>query len=134
MDLINQTVGDALSDLLMVEVILRDRHWTFPHWDQAYLDLPSRLVKVSVHDRFIFETTEADTVLVKPAGLFEQIQALVAKYHQGRSFVRPSGTEDVVRVYAEAANRTECDELAFKVAGLVFDQAGGKGERPAQFL
>lgn len=47
---------------------------------------------------------------------------------------RPSGTEDVVRVYAEAATREECDELAYKVAGLVYDQAGGTGGRPKEFL
>jgi len=29
----------------------------------------------------------------------------VANYKRGRSFVRPSGTEDVVRVYAEAATK-----------------------------
>ena len=40
----------------------------------------------------------------------------------------------MVRVYAEAATRQECDELAFKIAGLVFDEAGGVGERPKEFL
>ena len=47
-DLINQTVGDALSDLLLVEAILTNRQWTFKQWDQAYTDLPNRLVKVVV--------------------------------------------------------------------------------------
>jgi phosphoacetylglucosamine mutase len=41
-----------------------------------------------------------------------------------------SGTEDAVRVYAEAATRAETDDLAFKVAQLVFDRAGGVGARP----
>ena len=38
-----------------------------------------------------------------------------------RSFVRPSGTEDVVRVYAEAGTRRDCDELAMKVAKMVHE-------------
>ena len=37
----------------------------------------------------------------------------------GRAFVRPSGTEDVVRVYAEAASGADADALAEEVAGLV---------------
>lgn len=41
-----------------------------------------------------------------------------------------SGTEDAVRVYAEAATRAETDDLAFKVAQLVYDRAGGVGARP----
>ncbi|KAJ1657928.1 hypothetical protein IWQ61_002747 [Dispira simplex] len=133
-DLINQTVGDAFSDMLLVEVILTHRQWSPTQWDHAYTDLPNRLVKVVVEDRTIFKTTNADTILVEPARLQDRINDLVAKYRCGRSFVRPSGTEDVVRVYAEAANRHECDQLAFKVAGLVFDLAGGKGERPHEFL
>ena len=32
------------------------------------------------------------------------------------AFVRPSGTEDVVRVYAEAATQADADALALKTA------------------
>jgi phosphoacetylglucosamine mutase len=134
MDLINQTVGDAISDMLLVETILTHRQWTCSMWDQAYTDLPSRLVKVVVENRFIFETTKADTQLVQPKGLQARINGIVSDYTNGRSFVRPSGTEDVVRVYAEAATRAECDQLAYRVAGMVFDHAGGKGTRPTEFL
>lgn len=45
-------------------------------------------------------------------------------------FFSASGTEDAVRVYAEAATRAETDDLAFKVAQLVYDRAGGVGPRP----
>ncbi|CAG8487016.1 13776_t:CDS:10 [Acaulospora colombiana] len=133
-NLINQTVGDALSDMLLVEAILINKQWTLKDWDQMYTDLPNRLVKVVVSDRHIFESTNAERTLVKPEGLQEEVDALVKKYKDGRSFVRPSGTEDVVRVYAEAATREECDELAYTVAGLVYDKAGGTGGRPEEFL
>ena len=129
-DLINQTVGDAISDMLLVEAILTSRQWSFEEWDQAYTDLPNRLVKVVVSDRHIFKTTNAERQLVEPAGLQTEIDALVAKYSNGRSFVRASGTEDAVRVYAEAATRAETDDLAFKVAQLVYDRAGGVGAHP----
>lgn len=39
----------------------------------------------------------------------------------GRSFVRPSGTEDVVRVYAEADTQENADKLADQVAQCVRD-------------
>ncbi|KAL1925611.1 uncharacterized protein VTP21DRAFT_494 [Calcarisporiella thermophila] len=133
-ELINQTVGDALSDLLLVEAILTHRQWSLDEWNQAYTDLPNRLVKVKVADRHIFKTTNAERQLVEPVGLQAKIDELVAKYNSGRSFVRPSGTEDVVRVYAEAATRSECDDLAFRVAGVVYDYAGGVGGRPKEFL
>ncbi|KAI8583442.1 hypothetical protein K450DRAFT_223710 [Umbelopsis ramanniana AG] len=130
-ELINQTVGDALSDMLLVEVILAHRHWTCQEWDQAYTDLPNRLVKVVVADRTIFKTTDAERKLVEPQGLQQEIDTIVSKYSNGRSFVRASGTEDAVRVYAEAATRTETDYLAMAVAQLVYDRGGGVGSAPS---
>ncbi|GJE87681.1 phosphoacetylglucosamine mutase [Phanerochaete sordida] len=134
-DLINQTVGDALSDMLLVEVVLVHRSYGAFEWDSLYVDLPNRLVKVVVADRNIFKTEDAERRLVSPAGLQPRIDELVRKYEAGRAFVRPSGTEDVVRVYAEARVRAQADELAFRVAGLVYDETGGDpATRPAEFL
>ncbi|KAJ2343255.1 hypothetical protein IWW50_001390 [Coemansia erecta] len=133
-DLINESVGDAMADMLLVETILICKDWTPSQWNAAYTDLPSRLLKVVVGDRNVFKTTNAEQTLTSPAGLQNVVDALVAKFPRGRSFVRPSGTEDAVRVYAEAATRSDCDQLAYSVAGAVFDKAGGRGERPAEFL
>lgn len=107
--LINQTVGDALSDMLLVEAVLCHKSYSGVEWDSLYADLPNRLVKVVVNDRNIFKTTDAERCLVSPPGLQLKIDELVRKYESGRSFVRPSGTEDVVRVYAEAAVKPLAD-------------------------
>ena len=125
-DLINQTVGDALSDMLLVETILAHKSWTPREWDLTYTDLPNRLVRVEVGNRNIFKTTDAERKLVEPQGTQAQIDALVAKFKDGRSFVRASGTEDAVRVYAEAATRSEADDLAGKVATLVKQEGSVK--------
>jgi phosphoacetylglucosamine mutase len=107
--LINQTVGDALSDMLLVEVVLAHKSYTAAEWDSLYVDLPNRLVKVVVGDRNAFRTENAERRLVSPPGLQSKIDELVRRYEGGRSFVRPSGTEDVVRVYAEAVKKPEAD-------------------------
>jgi len=57
---------------------------------------------LEVADRRVIDTTDAERRAVSPAGLQDAIDGLVKKYRQARSFVRPSGTEDVVRVYSEA--------------------------------
>ncbi|GAA6058671.1 hypothetical protein JCM10212_004082 [Sporobolomyces blumeae] len=131
-DAINQTVGDALSDMLLVEAVLLHRQWTPAQWDSAYSDLPNRLVKVSVKDRHAFTTEDAERKVVSPQGLQAKVDEAVKETQGGRSFVRPSGTEDCVRVYAEAETRELADGLAQKVAGIVFDLAG-QGARPATF-
>ncbi|KAL8716356.1 MAG: hypothetical protein Q9220_000263 [cf. Caloplaca sp. 1 TL-2023] len=122
--LINQTVGDALSDLLLVEVILAHKGWGPKQWDLTYTDLPNRLVRVEVADRSIFRAVDAERKLESPPGVQAQIDAAVGKFKNGRSFARASGTEDAVRVYAEAATRSETEDLANKVAAIV-RQAGG---------
>ncbi|KAI1151887.1 phosphoglucomutase/phosphomannomutase domain-containing protein [Nemania diffusa] len=118
-DLINQTVGDAISDMLMVEVILAHKGWSMKDWALTYQDLPNRLVRVEVGNKDLFHTTDAERKLSHPVGCQDEIDREVKKYTNARSFARASGTENACRVYAEAATRSEADELATKVAVIV---------------
>ncbi|KAJ5908995.1 N-acetylglucosamine-phosphate mutase [Penicillium taxi] len=127
-DLINQAVGDALSDMLLVEVILAHKGWTPKEWLGTYTDLPSRLVRVEVNDRSIFKAYDAERKLESPAGLQAKIESLQSRYNKGRSFARASGTEDAVRVYAEAASRSEADDLATRVANAVREAGTSEGQ------
>lgn len=56
MDVINQTVGDALSDLLLVETVLHAFGWSVADWDAAYTDLPNRQMKV--HTVFCYNVSQ----------------------------------------------------------------------------
>ncbi|PLB36581.1 phosphoacetylglucosamine mutase PCM1 [Aspergillus candidus] len=125
-DLINQAVGDALSDMLLVEAILAHKCWSPKEWLGTYTDLPSRLVRVEVADRSIFKAYDAERKLESPAGLQSKIDSLQSRYNKGRSFARASGTEDAVRVYAEAASRSESDDLATRVANAVREAGSTK--------
>ena len=129
-DCINQTVGDAISDMLVVELILALRNMSIVDWDRLYTDLPSRQLKVTIKDRNVIKTTNAERIVSEPEQLQIEIDKLVLNYAKARAFVRPSGTEDVVRVYAEADNQVNVDDLAVKVSQLVYDLAGGVGKRP----
>ncbi|KAK3733804.1 hypothetical protein QZH41_009459 [Actinostola sp. cb2023] len=128
-DLINQAVGDAMSDMLVVETVLNARGWDLENWYSCYTDLSNRQLKVKVQDRTVLKTSEIETEALEPKGLQEAINKAVSKYSQARSFARPSGTEDVVRD-AESDSRADADALAVEVAQLVYDLAGGVGERP----
>uniref|UniRef100_A0A4W6EN35 Phosphoacetylglucosamine mutase n=1 Tax=Lates calcarifer TaxID=8187 RepID=A0A4W6EN35_LATCA len=129
-NVINQTVGDAISDMLLIEAILAIRGMTVQQWDAIYSDLPNRQLKVKVSDRRVIDTTDAERRAVSPAGLQEAIDTLVKKHRLARSFVRPSGTEDVVRVYAEAETQESADSLAHEVSLAVYRLAGGVGDEP----
>ena len=117
--LINQAVGDAISDLLLVEVCLKLKNWSLQDWNSLYTDLPSYQSKVPVKDRSLIKTTDAERRTTSPAGLQEALDALVSTVSKGRAFVRPSGTEDVVRVYAEAATEELVRKLGKDVEKLI---------------
>ncbi|KAL2020701.1 hypothetical protein VTK56DRAFT_8001 [Thermocarpiscus australiensis] len=117
--LINQTVGDAISDMLLVEVILAHKGWTLRDWAMTYADLPNRLVRVEVANKDVFRTTDAERRLSHPEGAQDEIDQAVRKYKDARAFARASGTENSCRVYAEAATRSEANELADRVARII---------------
>lgn len=127
----NQAVGDALSGLLLVDAALRGLGWSVAAWAGAYADLPSAHAAVRVADRAAIAVNGDESATVAPAALVAAIEAAVASAGaRARAFARPSGTEDVVRVYAEAATREAADALAAAVAGAVWEHGGGVGERP----
>lgn len=125
--LINQAVGDAFSALLFVSLALQRRGWSLEDWLALYSDVPSLQMKAKVPDRTAFVTdADNEAICVSPTGLQGQIDKAVAAAGAGaRAFARPSGTEDVVRVYAEAATPEAATALAEEVTRLV-TAAGAK--------
>lgn len=71
--------------------------------------------------------------MLRPAELQQALDALVGATPDGRCFVRPSGTEDAVRVYAEARTQQLADGLALDAARAVHRLAGGSGPAPDRF-
>jgi phosphoacetylglucosamine mutase len=66
---------------------------------------------VVVADKSQLRCSEDEKRLVAPSTLQTELDIAMQAVTQGRCFVRPSGTEDVVRIYAEAASVEEVDKL-----------------------
>ena len=119
---INPYIGDALSCLLLLELAqeaLGGSGNGLIAWSAMYTDLASKMDKVVVPDRRVVTTTNAEQTCVTPAGLQAAVDAAVAPVASGRAFVRPSGTEDIVRVFAEAESQEQADALCKTVQALV---------------
>jgi phosphoacetylglucosamine mutase len=119
-----------MSDMLAIEAVLCLKEWSIEQWDACYEDLPSRQCKLPVKDRSVIVCSEDETYVVEPAPLQERLNEAQGKHASYRCFVRPSGTEDVVRVYAEAQTVEEADRLAYEASLIVYEMAGGVGEPP----
>jgi phosphoacetylglucosamine mutase len=144
--LINQAIGDALSDLLLIDAILRLSNVTIEQWDHWYTDLPSRQQKIKVSDRNSIVTNENETKCLEPVGVQDAIDRVIREVLQrsndgrigdgdadgtilvARAFIRPSGTEDVVRIYTEASTRMMTDELCECIVSIVETMCGGGGD------
>jgi len=118
---VNSIVGDALSNILAIEAVLAMLKLSAVGWDNLYTDLPYRQLKIAVKDRTIFETYDAERKVSKPDTIQPRIDAMVSELSTARCFVRPSGTEDVVRVHAECLTQREADNLAMRVGEMVVD-------------
>ncbi len=121
----NQAIGDALADALLVEAALYGLKWDIKKWNAICIDRPSCLTKLKVKDRTAFKTTNAEQVCVEPKGLQDEINKICGKYKDAISFVRPSGTEDCVRIYTEATTQQDADQINLLVQRAVYDIAAG---------
>lgn len=81
-------------------------------WHRLYDDLPSRQLKIPVKNKSLIICSDDETYVTSPIELQNELNKVMMQYSCGRCFVRPSGTEDVVRVYAEAKTQEQADTLA----------------------
>lgn len=117
--LLSQVTGDAIGNMLVVEYILKT-NTSFQEWINLYKDYYVKQDKIYT-DKNAFDTADYGRVCIKPLGLQKQIDDIVAKYAyaNARAFVRPSGTEDLVRLYVEGSQDTCLIDVVNKIKGVI---------------
>lgn len=116
--LLSQLTGDAIGNMLAIEYILRQT--TFQEWTTLYEDLHTRQEKIYTK-RDVFETTDFGRVCVKPKGLQAVIDVAMSNHanEKVRAFVRPSGTEDLVRLYIEGNRQSSLEDVAMQINNAI---------------
>jgi phosphoacetylglucosamine mutase len=94
------TIGDGIMDMLAVIYILQEMEMEIDDWNDFYQNNPYKLFKMEVNDKSYFETTKDEVTLTKPEKLQNYIHTICKD--GTRAFVRPSGTENYLRVYVES--------------------------------
>lgn len=115
----NPTVGDSLSVVICAEKCLKILNLKISNVYDLYENIPSVNMKKIVKEKGVYKTNEDDSRLIQPLDIQSKIDEIVLEYSSefGRCFVRASGTEDIVRIYAEAKTA----EIAQKIANRVFE-------------
>lgn len=120
--LINQKVGDALFDLLCILYILEESCMSLESWNSLYDDYSVSNCKIYVKDKSIIKTNRDETKITHPVYIQDTIDGIIKCQQkndpQVRAFIRPSGTEDCVRLYTEGStpdsvNYTQAEILRY---------------------
>jgi phosphoglucosamine mutase len=110
------TTGDGLLTGLQILRVCRETRRTLGSWADEMTDLPQKLVNIRVRQKEGWETIPS----VADA-LGDAERALEGR---GRIFVRPSGTERMIRVMAEGPDAAEVDRLVGTVADAIRSELG----------
>ena len=105
------TTGDGLLTALQVLCIAARSGRSLADWADEMQELPQKLVNIKVRQREGWDAIPAITDAMRAAE--------AALEGRGRIFVRPSGTEKMIRVMAEGPDAAEVDALVESVASQV---------------
>jgi phosphoacetylglucosamine mutase len=103
------TIGDGIMDMFAVLFILQEMKLNAEDWKNFYVEYPYSLFKMEVANKDEFLTTKNELRLTAPEKLQNYIDAICEE--GTRAFVRPSGTENYLRVYVESGS----EEMVEKV-------------------
>lgn len=112
------TIGDGVMDMLAVLFILQETNLSVDEWKNFYTDRPYLLSKMSVADKDIFKTSSDELTLTQPRALQHYIDSL--SYDGGVcAFVRPSGTENYLRLYVEANSHEQVNYVTSQLSNAI---------------
>ena len=100
-DILNPYVGDAIHNCILVNIILSIYKMSMDDWFDLVIKRPSKQFTINVLDKTLYICNNDESRLIKPENIQNGLDTINNKYNC-RSFIRPSGTEDLIRVYIEA--------------------------------
>ncbi|MDJ1630296.1 hypothetical protein QNN00_02365 [Bacillus velezensis] len=112
------TTGDGLLSAIMLVNTLKASGKTLSELADEMKKFPRLLVNVKVTDKYKVEENA-------------KVKAVISEVEKemngdGRILVRPSGTEPLVRVMAEARTKELCDEYVTKIVDVVRTEMGAE--------
>lgn len=106
--LFNKFTGDAVQNLVGVCYLLT--FCTINDFENLFVERKSITTKVKVQDKTIYKTSHDQSQLLEPLNVVSEIKSIISKneFVGCRVFVRPSGTEDILRLYVENNSTNSC--------------------------
>lgn len=100
--LANPSVGDAITNFLLIEIALQYLKKTYTNTLELYVDLKYKTSKIAVKNKGNLKVTEIEDKVVEPADIQPAIESILEKHKGKKAFLRASGTENVLRLHVQA--------------------------------
>ncbi len=81
--------------------------------------MKSKTSKIAVKSKENVRTTNIEDQVISPMGLQQQIDEVVRKHDGKKAFLRPSGTENVLRLHVEAKTEQQVEEITKEINVIV---------------
>ena len=108
--LFNSITSDGVSNLLVIESIMKSMNLSIKDVYDFYNEIPYKIVDIKMkYNKFI--TNEDDSKIIEPKNMQIIIDELSNKYANSKIYVRPTGTEDYLRVYVETETDDNCEKI-----------------------
>ena len=108
--LFNSITSDGVSNLLVIESIMKSMNLSIKDVYDFYNEIPYKIVDIKMkYNKFI--TNEDDSKIIEPKNMQIIIDELSNKYANSKIYVRPTGTEDFLRVYVESETDDNCEKI-----------------------
>ena len=123
-NIFNRFIGDSIGNLLGVCHILKQLNIN----NNEFFDLIQKKevlnTKVLVKNKNIYVTNYDQTILLEPFDIALNVKNIIGleKFKGCRAFVRPSGTEDILRLYVEnnSKNNANIYELSSQLKNIMY--------------
>ena len=114
----NKIIGDGIYNIFTTFQILEELNMNMEEWYNLYKKIPNCQFKISNEKFPELKMNNIGNRVIEPLYIQEKLDIISQKY-KGRVFVRPSGTEPVIRFYCESEKNLEkMVECVFKVFNL----------------
>ena len=106
--LLNPFIGDGITDLFAILYVLQELDISPKQWFNLFHKKAANTYKFVVKDKTIFKTNASESRLIQPVKVQNSLDAIMENGY--RIFIRPSGTENILRIHVEAETETELEE------------------------
>ncbi len=115
----NQFIGDAISDLFAIMYILDILKISFEEWYNLYKPNLSTNGKIKIKNKNLFQCNHHESELIQPELVKNKINNLISLFDDSYIFIRPSGTEDVIRYYIESPNQKDLNSITIEIEKML---------------